>query len=189
MAKSLARALLAVVNPAVSGTIPAALPCQSHARWSQRYTLGGSRAPPAGTPREDGCLPGQSARRFCGGLMTAQLANDMVRDHKNSPSLLVSPTLPVAAANHAMYPATGSRPAARAASAVRQPDLMTSRYTANATTSGSVLGRTMAEAPISAAAAADRHTDGDFLTSRTANAATMRNIARMSAMTYCSISS
>src|ERR1700731_4547596 len=43
----------------------------------------------AGEVGLSGCAAGQSACSSAGGLMIAQLANDMVRDHRNSPLLLV----------------------------------------------------------------------------------------------------
>ena len=71
--------------------------------------------------------PGHSGTSCGAGWMILQLAKLVVRDHRNSPSLLVRPIVPDAAANQATYPATGSSPAASAAPARRQPDRRTSR--------------------------------------------------------------
>ena len=43
----------------------------------------------AGAVGWPGWFCGQSGTRLGGGLITAQLANDMVRDHRNSPVLSV----------------------------------------------------------------------------------------------------
>ena len=43
----------------------------------------------AGPPGRSGWFSGQSGTRLGRGLITAQLANDIVRDHRNSPVLSV----------------------------------------------------------------------------------------------------
>ena len=63
---------------------------------SHRYSAGLRSFSSAGTDQAGagevgwpGWFSGQSGTRLAGGLMTAQLANDMVRDHRNRPVLLV----------------------------------------------------------------------------------------------------
>src|SRR6266700_2609361 len=55
---------------------------------------------------------GHSGRSPAGGLITAQFANDIVRDHRYTPSLLVRLNWWSRVLNQAEYPATGSAPAA-----------------------------------------------------------------------------
>ena len=110
----------------------------------------------------------------------------MVRDHRNSPLLLVRLNEPYTAANQDMYATTGSAPAASTAHARRQPARFASRYTASTAISGSAVGRTTAEAPISSPAAADRGTDGGSRSSSTASAAIISVRASRSAMISCS---
>ena len=63
---------------------------------AHRYAAGVGDPSMAGTDQGpagrggSGWRSGQSIRRAAGGLMTEQSANDMVRDHRNMPSLLVS---------------------------------------------------------------------------------------------------
>src|SRR5690349_19120338 len=54
---------------------------------------------------------GHSARSATGGLITAQSANDIVRDHRYTPSLLVRLNWCWWMLNQALYAATGSAPA------------------------------------------------------------------------------
>src|SRR5712692_1019690 len=152
MANRSARPLLALVNAEVSGTIPVEGGCHIQAVWVQRYAFGSGRLAGTGWLRLPGCAVGHSAFRSAGGLMTAQFAKDIVRDHRNSPLLLLRLKLPWAVENQNVYPATGATPASRAAPARRQPARMTTRYSATKRMSGRAVGRTMVDAPISSPA-------------------------------------
>jgi hypothetical protein len=121
--------------------------------------------------------------------MTAQSANDMVRDHRNRPLLLVRLTEPQTAANQAMYAATGSAPAASAATAGRQPARRISSQPGTAAMKTSAVGRTTADRPSSAPATATRRAGGGSRHSSTAKPATMRAIASRSPMISRSSSS
>src|SRR5437764_3338476 len=115
IAKRSARALLAWVKAAVSGTNPECSCRHCQVRWFHRYRLGSSRLAGSGWARWPGWALGHSAWRSAGGRITAQFANDMVRDHRNMPLLLVMLTGPCTAANQPRYPATGITPASSAA--------------------------------------------------------------------------
>src|SRR5215471_5860801 len=114
----------------------------------------------SGCARWPGWASGQSARRSAGGLITAQLANDMVRDHRNSPLLLLRLNEPCTAANQLMYPTTGSTPASSEAPARRHPALLISRKRGTSRTSGRVVGRMVTDVPIIRPAAITRRSDG-----------------------------
>src|SRR6266700_2230413 len=116
-----ARWLLARLNAAVSGTKPLGGCCHCHAWWFHRYRFGSGRFAGSACARPSGCTPGHSACRSAGGLITVQSANDIVRDHRNSPLLLLMLNEPCAASNQPMYATTGSAPATRPAAARRQP--------------------------------------------------------------------
>ena len=64
---------------------------------------------------------GHRLRSLAGGLITAQSANDIVRDHRYTPSLLVRLNWCSCTLNQAAYPATGSAPASSAAATVTRP--------------------------------------------------------------------
>src|SRR5262252_8448111 len=127
IAKCSARALLAGVKAAVSGTNPEPSCRHDQVRWFQRYHLGGSRRDGSGWARWPGWALGQSAWRPACGRITAQFTNDMDRDHRNMPLLLVMLKVPCTAANQPRYPAPGITPASSAAPALRQPTQRSSR--------------------------------------------------------------
>src|SRR5436190_21674015 len=97
-----ARELLALVNAAASGTRSFESGCHCQASWFHRYALGSGRLAGTGWDRIPGWAVGHSARRSGGGLTVPQSAKDIVRDHRNSPALLVRLNEPFAAANHDM---------------------------------------------------------------------------------------
>src|SRR5207245_6010635 len=83
--------------------IPEWGPAHSHDRLSQRYAAGlrsltRNCQDQAGTGERgtSGWFCGQSRVRLGGGLMIVQLANDMVRAHRNSPSPWLSANWPLA---------------------------------------------------------------------------------------------
>src|SRR5215831_11965777 len=123
----MARPLLASVNADTSGTSPVVGGCHSQALWSHRYRFGCSRTVDPGCAVVIGCCSGQSARRSAGGLMTAQFANDMVRDQRNKPLLLVRLNEPFTTSNHEMKATTDTAPPASTAHTRRQPARRISR--------------------------------------------------------------
>ena len=101
---------------------------------------------------------GHSARSPAGGLITAQSANDIVRDHRYTPSLLVRLNCRSCTLNQAAYAATGSAPASSAASTVTRParriSSAASSTTSSTASSTSPTGQSRAETPSRKAAAA-----------------------------------
>ena len=89
--------------------------------------MGSRRPEPAGRACWRGWFSGHSGRRSAGGLILAQLAKVMVRDHRNSPLLLVTLNEPYTEANQPMYATMGSTPASSAAPALSQPARVRSR--------------------------------------------------------------
>jgi hypothetical protein len=112
----------------------------------------------------------------------------MVRDHRNSPLLLVRLNEPCTAANQLMYASTGTAPASSEAPTRRHPAFRISRKSGTSRTSGKVVGRTVTDAPIIRPATATRHTGGDRRSSRTVNDPIIKAIASRSAMMNCSTS-
>ena len=111
---------------------------------------------------------GHSARSPAGGLITAQSANDIVRDHRYTPSLLVRLNCRSCTLNQAAYAATGSAPASSAASTVTRParriSSAASSTTSSTASSTSPTGQSRAETPsrkAAAAVAAGRRSPGD----------------------------
>ena len=122
--------------------------CRYHAPGAQRYSAGVRsfiRAlmdhAGAGPTGWSGWFSGQSGTRSAGGLITAQLANDMVRDHRNSPVLLVMSNWPNSWKKNSAYPATGIANAARQAVKTFQPTRMISRKARMITMTGAPLPR------------------------------------------------
>ena len=103
---------------------------------------------------------GHSAGSATGGLITAQSANDIVRDHRYTPSLLVRLNWCSWMLNQALYAATGSAPASSAASTVTSPARRTSSApsstTSSTASSTSPTGQSSADTPSRKAAAVVR---------------------------------
>ncbi|MGH3188559.1 MAG: hypothetical protein ACRDPY_11370 [Streptosporangiaceae bacterium] len=121
---------------------------------SQMYSEAASRGPAGGHKNRS---PG-------GGLITAQSANDIVRDQRNTPSLLVSVNWCSCRSNHPAYPATGIAPAITAATKAVTPTRRTSSATSSTASSTSPTGHNIAETPSAKAAPAvkaGRRSPGD----------------------------
>src|SRR5579863_8319300 len=88
-----------------------------------------------------GWFCGHSGIRSAGGLMTEQLANDIVRDHRNSPVLLVMSNWPYSEKNRSMYPSSGTAKAVTHAVITRQPTRRTSRKARITTNTGAPFPR------------------------------------------------
>src|SRR5438128_1419543 len=127
-AKSLASALVRAENrpPGIrgSGELP-----------DQMYSEAAIRGPSAG---------GHSGRSLTGGLITAQSANDIVRDHRYTPSLRVRLNWCSRASNQEAYATTGSSPASSAASAATPARRITSAASSTAS-SASPTGQKIAD--------------------------------------------
>src|SRR5215469_7409007 len=147
MPKSRPSWLLWAVKAHSSGANVGRLSRHIHASWFHRYHVGSGRFPTGASPSRPGWAEGHSGCRLVGGLMTEHWANVMVRDQRNSPSLLVRPNVPQTALNHNPYATRGSRPASSEATAWRQPR-RASRNSGTRMMSGSTVGRTRAERAI-----------------------------------------
>ena len=88
-----------------------------------------------------GWFSGQSGASLAGGLMTEQLANNMVRDHRNSPLLSVMLSWPCSPKKMATYTTSGTTNAATQAARTFQPTRMISRKIRMTTATGAPLPR------------------------------------------------
>src|SRR5579862_2413205 len=134
----------------------------------------------AGPAVWSGWFCGHSGSRSAGGLMTAQLANDIVRDHRNRPVLLVMSNWPYSEKNRSMYPSSGTANAVTHAVTTRQPTRLISRKARITTKTGAPFPRMTEAQEMSTPTTAACQTVGFGATIRIATATTSTNVNRVS---------
>src|SRR5579859_2142163 len=116
------------------GLMPGCASVCHHTPGAHRYCDGVRSVTSAEIDQAGACPVGASGwfsrhngTRSAGGLMIEQSANDMVRDHRKIPVLLVMLNCPVSLSNQLMYTTSGIANAVTHATTTRQPTRRSSR--------------------------------------------------------------